>query len=84
MLDDFHDAYAFMEWREYGELKVFNAFCTNGKEPNHGGDIGVFLNFKLVGKFKKKSEALELVRKLIAEAPSKDFEKYDTITQFLE
>ena len=86
MLDDFHDAYAFMEYREYGDeaqVKIFSAFATNGQEPNHGGDIGIFLNFKLVGRFKKKSEALAVVRKLIEEAPTRDFKEFDTITKFL-
>ncbi len=87
MLDDFHDAYAFMEYREYGEdaqMKLFGAFSTNGDNPNHGGEICVFLNFKLLGRFKKKSEALAMVKRLIAEAPSRDFEKYDSISGFLE
>lgn len=37
--------------------------------------IHVFLNFKKVGEFKKKSEAYAAVRKLIEEAPTDFFEE---------
>lgn len=39
----------------------------------------MFLNFKLLGRFKKKSEAKALILKLISEAPKgamKDFEEH--------
>lgn len=70
VINDFQNTTSFIDYKQYGELKVFDASFAKGEQPNHAGDIGVFLNLKLVGRFKAKQQALALVEKLIREAPA--------------
>lgn len=86
LIDDFHDVRAFIQCFESPEVKSFNSFYSKGANPNNSGDIGVFLNYNLIGRFKNKSEALKLVEKLISKAPKQshnDFIRYDTISRWL-
>lgn len=76
MINDFQDSFSFIDYKIYGELEVFDASFTKGVKPNHAGDIGVFLNFKLLGRFKVKQQALAFVQSLIRDAPAKAREWY--------
>ena len=69
VLNDFRDSFSFIDYKVYGELEIFDACIISGEEWDHSGDIGVFLNFELVGRFKVKSEAVSMLKKLISEAP---------------
>ena len=68
VINDFRDSYAFIEYKEYGTLKIFDACRTSGVDRKEDGSVAVFLNFKKVGQFKSKSEAVSLLKKLLAEA----------------
>ena len=57
-------------------MEVFDACWTCGQEPDDCGDIGVFLNFKLLGRFKTKSETVSMLIKIIDEAPAGDCRKF--------
>jgi hypothetical protein len=59
----------------YGELKVFDACYTCGVDRKEDGSIAVFLNFKKLGEFKSKQEALTMIKKLIEEAPCNFFKE---------
>jgi hypothetical protein len=73
VINDFRDTRSFIDYKEYGELKAWDASWTKGSSPNHAGDIGVFLNFRLIGRYKTKSEAYNVLKKLIDEAPTSFF-----------
>lgn len=90
VINDFNNTRSFMDYQQFGIMYCFAA-CSVGTE--HRGyqvkddAIYVFLNFKKVGIFKSRSEALALVQKLIDDCPKqckKDFITYgDTITKNL-
>lgn len=69
VINDFQDSVGFLDYKVYGSLEVFDASYVKGGEPDHTGDIGVFLNFKLLGRFKTKQQALAFIKQLIREAP---------------
>jgi hypothetical protein len=75
VLNDFRDSFSFIDYKVYGTLEIFDACIISGEEWNESGDIGVFLNFELVGRFKAKSEAVSMLNKLISEAP-KDAKRF--------
>lgn len=75
MINDFRDSYAFIDYKVYGELEVFDACYTAGVDWNSAGSISIFLNFKKVGEFKSKSQAVSMVNKLLADAPCKFFDE---------
>jgi hypothetical protein len=85
VINDFKDAYAFADYKDWGPLQTFDASFSTGRLPlfqvaTHS--IGVFLNFKLVGEFKDKASARGLVCSLINAAPAsaqKDFEAHRQI-----
>lgn len=79
MINEFKGIHSFLEYREYGELRILNVSCCQGTDNTDSGDIYIFLNFNRVGIFKKKSDALGCINKLIAESPinaRKDFIAY--------
>jgi hypothetical protein len=72
VINDFRSTHSFIDFKQYGELKVFDASCTKGEQPSFQrstDSIAVFLNFKKLGDFKVKQQAQVLVMALIAEAP---------------
>ncbi len=73
--NDFRDSFAFIDYKVYGELKIFDACYTAGVDRKEDGSISVFLNFKKVGEYKAKSEAVSMVRKLLSEAPCGFFDE---------
>ena len=75
VINDFRDSFAFIDYKEYGTLKIFDACRTSGVDRKEDGSIAVFLNFKKVGQFKSKSEAVSLLKKLLAEAPCSFFDE---------
>jgi hypothetical protein len=70
VINDFQSSFAFVDYKRYGEYKVFDACIVKSGKPNHSGDIGVFLNFKMVGRFKTKLQARAFIEKLIRECPA--------------
>lgn len=81
MLNDFQAVKAFIDYKEFGggQARYFEACLVTTVDRDDNGDIAVFLNFKQLGRFKKKSEALALVKKLLAGAPRlalSDFEEH--------
>jgi hypothetical protein len=75
MINDFRSTYAFIDYKDYGRLKVWDACWTHGVDKIQDPWIHVFLNFKKVGQWKTKREAREAIEKLIAEAPDSFFEE---------
>jgi hypothetical protein len=69
VINDFRDSFSFIDYKVFGELKVFDACWTAGSDRNSAGTITVFLNFNKVGEYKSKQEAYEVVKRLIDEAP---------------
>lgn len=73
VINDFKNEFAFIEYRDYGELKIWNSCAVRCEHRGHQlakDSIGVFLNFELVGEFRSFDEANALIRKLIAQAPT--------------
>ena len=75
VINDFRDSFAFIDYREYGTLKIFDACRTAGVDRKEDGSIAVFLNFKKVGEFKSKSEAVSELKRLLADAPDNFFDE---------
>jgi hypothetical protein len=75
VINDFRDSFAFVDYRVFGALEVFDACWTAGVDDIQDGNIHVFLNFKKVGMFKSKLEAVSMLKKLIGEAPHGWFEE---------
>lgn len=75
VINDFRDSYSFIEYKVYGTLKVFDASYSAGSDIMMAGTISIFLNFKKVGEFKSKSEAVSMLKKLIDEAPCEFFKE---------
>lgn len=75
VINDFRDSFSFIDYKEYGTLKVYDACRTSGFKKQGDGNIHVFLNFKKVGMYKAKSEAVSAIRKLLAGAPCSFFEE---------
>jgi hypothetical protein len=54
---------------------VWDACWTSGLQNLQGGEIHVFLNFEKVGQFATKQEALQVIIRLLKEAPNGFFEE---------
>lgn len=78
--NDFRDIIGRIEYRWYSALATrFEAVQTKSICPNNYGSIRIYLNDKLIGSFKKKSDAVGCIRKLINDAPlacRSDFEAH--------
>jgi hypothetical protein len=68
-----------VDYKVYGTLKIFDACKISSTERDDAGAIHVFLNFKKVAECKAKSEAVSVIKRLIAEAPSEWFEEQKEI-----
>jgi hypothetical protein len=79
VINDFRDSFAFIDYKVYGTLKVFDACWTAGVDRKEDGSISIFLNFKKVGEYKSRSEAVSMVRKLLNEAPDKFFKENEDV-----
>lgn len=75
MINEFRDSFAFVDYQTFGKLEVFDACWVGGVNKIQDGNIHVFLNFKKVGEFKAKLEAVSMLRNLISEAPDRFFEE---------
>jgi hypothetical protein len=75
IINDYRGSFAFIDYKVFGELKVYDACWTQGVAKIQDGKIHVFLNFKKVGCFDKKSEAASKLRELIEQAPCSWFEE---------
>ena len=75
IINDFQDSFSFISYKVYGRLEIYDASRSAGNEKIQDAKIYVFLNLKKVGEFKSKSEAVSMVRRLIAEAPCSWFEE---------
>jgi len=82
MVNTYRDTRAFLEYHEYGDkaqMKIFNASESSGVNKNDAGEIVIFFNYKEVGRFKAKRDAVTLLLSLINDAPRgaiKDFNEY--------
>ncbi len=70
MINDFQDSFSFVDYKRYGALQLFDASLAKGENPDHTGEIVVFLNYDIVGRFKSKQQARALIENLIREAPA--------------
>lgn len=63
-----------IDYQQWGDqVKLWSAFkITQERKPYQESSdaIHVFLNFKLIGKFKTKQDAQRLIKKLIEESPA--------------
>ena len=75
MINDFRDSFAFIDYKVYGTLEVFDACWTGGENWNPTGTISIFLNLTKIGEFKSKSEAVSMLKKLLDEAPHEFFDE---------
>jgi hypothetical protein len=75
VINDFRDSFSFIDYKVYGELKIFDACRVAGVDRKEDGSISVFLNFKKVGEFKSKSEAVSKLRELLGNAPCSFFDE---------
>lgn len=81
ILNDFKNSYAYADFKDYGEIQFFNVSISSSTPDYQKStdDIGIFLNYKLIARFKEKAPAIALVNKLLSEAPKqslKDFNSY--------
>lgn len=79
IINDFRDSFAFVDYKVFGELKVYDACHVQGNTRTWEQNIHVFLNFKKVGCFKTKSEAVSKIRELIKQAPCSWFEENQNV-----
>jgi len=72
VINDFQNSFSFIDFKDYGQLKIFDACFTKGEKVcnTSSDDISIFLNFKKVGSFKVKLQAQAFLKQLISEAPS--------------
>ena len=80
-INDFRNSFAFIEYKSFGDgrMQVWDACWTAGPDRNHAGTIAVFLNFKKVGEFKSKSEAVSAIMKLLEKAPNSFFDENKSV-----
>lgn len=81
MIDDFRNEFSFVEYKQYPkDMRIWDACRVGGPRERQKPDdaIHVFLNYKLVGKFKTRLGAVEIIKKLLDEAPTDltEFESY--------
>lgn len=79
VLNDFKNTHSFLQFQDYGELKVFDASCTKGTHrgfQKESDSIAVFLNFEKVLDTKVKEQALAMAQDLIAKAPAEAQEDF--------
>jgi hypothetical protein len=72
VVDDFRNEFSFVEYKQYPrDMRIWDACKVSGpREYQKATDcITVFLNYKEVGKFKTREDALNLIRRLLEEAP---------------
>lgn len=84
VLNDFKNSRAFMDYKYFSD-QLHGLECCYTRSPHKGFDtaddeIVVFLNFKIVGRFKSRKDARACVDRLIAESPAKkDFESNSSV-----
>lgn len=83
-MNDFLEKHGILEYHSYGQghLQIFNCSVTSGEHRGFtlsDDHIFIFLNFNQIAKFKTKSEAKNLLLKLINNCPKEcqaDFESH--------
>lgn len=80
--NNFKKCYAYLDFKKFGVVTDFVAFCGNSSGLNEGeslNEIGIYLNYKLIALSKTKNDAIEVLEKLVNECPNeakKDYENY--------
>lgn len=72
VIDDFLNQYAFVDYQEFGTLRVWDGCRVGSAHRGHqlsSDAIFVFLNFKQVGKYFSREEAHAALARLVREAP---------------
>lgn len=81
ILNDFKNSHAFIDYKKYGVLEILDVSISSSvveyQKPED--EIVIFLNFNIVDRFKEKTQAINLVKKLLNQAPAeamRDFNQY--------
>lgn len=81
MIDDFKNEFSFIDYKQFpNDMRHWDACKVKGEREHQKSDdaIHVFLNFKLVGKYKTRGDALRIIQTLLDDAPVslQEFKEY--------
>jgi hypothetical protein len=82
IVNDHRDTYAFMDFKKFGPVVIFEGCRVKGEDKDPNGVIGVFYNYNSVLRTDSYKQAFEEVERLISLAPDparKEFELYKRI-----
>lgn len=72
IIDDFKNEYAFVDYRDYGGIQIWDACRVASAHRGYHlqeDSIHVFLNLNKVGEYHTRHEAEGVIKKLLLDAP---------------
>lgn len=81
VINDFRNSTAFVDFCDYGNLKIWNASKVSGPTTYAKSDdaVHVYLNFKLVCSVKEVALAESAIKKLLLNSPVDLYEYLDVL-----